>query len=141
MPDCLCRPTWSTFYRAQVRGLITQLTHGLICPKSGTGGSDAIHLRQELINIISYVKRGEYRAMSECSKYQLLLQTDYVRLKKKNDHLYIYSHYTILHCPQGIISAIFETKDYCPIEWCDGCCKTIAACETMVDRNMTDYNC
>ena len=30
--------------------------------------------------------------MSECSKYQLLLQTDYVRLKEKYDHLYIYSH-------------------------------------------------
>ena len=30
--------------------------------------------------------------MSECSKYQLLLQTVYVRLKEKYDHLYIYSH-------------------------------------------------
>jgi hypothetical protein len=30
--------------------------------------------------------------MSEWSKYQLLLQTDYVRLKEKYDHLYIYSH-------------------------------------------------
>ena len=30
--------------------------------------------------------------MSECSKYQLLLQTDYVRLREKYDHLYIYSH-------------------------------------------------
>jgi hypothetical protein len=30
--------------------------------------------------------------MSECSIYQLLLQTDYVRLREKYDHLYIYSH-------------------------------------------------
>ena len=30
--------------------------------------------------------------MSECSKYQLLLQTDYVRLRGNYDHLYIYSH-------------------------------------------------
>ena len=49
----------------------------------------SIHFRQELINIIKYVKRGCYRAMSECSKYQLLLQTDYIRLKDKYDHLYI----------------------------------------------------
>ena len=55
--------------------------------------------RQELINLISYVKRGGYRAMSECSKYQLLLQTDYVRLREKYDYLYIYSHNAILHCP------------------------------------------
>ena len=128
-------------------------------------------LRQELINLISYVKKGEYRAMSECSNYQLLLQTDYVRLREKYDHLYIYSHYTIMHCPQGIISAIFEAKDYCsvewsdaivrqllsakqwltetrrittakcenycPVEWSDYCCKTITACETVVDRNST----
>ena len=107
--------------------------------------------------------------MSECSNYQLLHQTDYVRLIEKYDHLYIYSHYTIMHCPQGIISAIFEAKDYCsvewsdaivrqllsakqwltetrrittatcenscPVEWSDDCCKTITACETVVDRN------
>jgi hypothetical protein len=52
----------------------------------------SIHCRQELINLISYVRRGGYCAMSECSKYQLLLQTDYVRLREKYDHLYIYSH-------------------------------------------------
>ena len=44
--------------------------------------------------------------MLECSKYQLLLQTDYVRLREKYDHLYIYSHYIILHCPYGIISVL-----------------------------------
>jgi predicted membrane protein len=27
--------------------------------------------------------------MSECSKYQLLLQTDYVRLREKYDYLYL----------------------------------------------------
>ena len=59
----------------------------------------SIHCRQELINLISYVERGGYCAMSECSKYQLLLQTDYVRLREKYDYLYIYSHNTILHCP------------------------------------------
>jgi uncharacterized protein with NAD-binding domain and iron-sulfur cluster len=47
----------------------------------------------------STVKRGGYRAMSECRKYQLLLQIDYVRLREKYDYLYIYSHNTILHCP------------------------------------------
>jgi hypothetical protein len=52
----------------------------------------SIHCRQELINLISYVNRGGHRAMSECSKYQLLLRTDYLRLREKNDHLYIYSH-------------------------------------------------
>ena len=51
-----------------------------------------IHFRQELINLISYIKRGGYRAMSECSKYQLLLQTDYIRLREKYEHLYIYSY-------------------------------------------------
>ena len=55
----------------------------------------SIHFRQEWINLISYVKRGGYRAMSDCSKYQLLLQTDYVRLREKFDYLYIYSHNTI----------------------------------------------
>ena len=25
----------------------------------------------------------------------------------------------------------------CPVEYSDGCCKTIAACETVVDRNST----
>jgi len=30
--------------------------------------------------------------MSECSKYQLLAQTDYIRLREKYDHLYIYSY-------------------------------------------------
>jgi hypothetical protein len=51
----------------------------------------SIHFRQELINLISYAKRGGYRAMSECSKYQLLLQTGYVRLKEKYDYLYIFT--------------------------------------------------
>ena len=45
------------------------------------------------------VKSKKKPAMLECSKYQLLLQTDYVRLREKYDHLYIYSHYIILHCP------------------------------------------
>jgi hypothetical protein len=37
-------------------------------------------------------KGGEYPVMSECTKYQLLLQTDYVRLREKYDHLFNYSH-------------------------------------------------
>jgi len=93
----------------------------------------SIHFRQKLINLISYVKRGDHRAMSECSKYQLLAQTDYIRLREKYDHLYIYSY--IL----SYISAIFEATDYCPVEWYDGCCKVIAGCETVVDRNSTDF--
>ena len=77
--------------------------------------------------------------MSECSKYQLFLQTDYVRRREKYDYLYIHSHNTILNCPQGISQLFFETKDSCPVECSDGCCKTIAACETVVDRNSTDF--
>ena len=34
MPDCLCRATGSTSFRAQVRDLI--------CPKSGTGGGKIV---------------------------------------------------------------------------------------------------
>ena len=37
MPDCLCRYTGFISFWAQVRGLITLLAQGLICPKSGTG--------------------------------------------------------------------------------------------------------
>jgi hypothetical protein len=55
-----------------------------------------VMLSQGSIHFRPYVKRGGYRAMSVCSKYQLLLQTDYVRLRDKYDHLYIYSH--ILFC-------------------------------------------
>ena len=114
--------------------------------------------------------------MSECRKYQLLLKTDYVRLREKYDYLYIYSHNTILHCPQGILSALLfqqkilvpssvltavvrkslpakqwltETRrvstvkceNYCPVECSDGCCKTIGACETVVDRNSIGFYC
>jgi hypothetical protein len=102
----------------------------------------SIHFRQELINLISYVNRGGYRAMSECSKYQLLLQTDYVRLREKYDHLYIYLHilsYIALRESSQLF--FFETKDSCPVECSDGCCKTIAACKTMVDRNSTGFYC
>ena len=110
MPDCLFRPTRSTSFRAQVRGLIAQRAQCLICPKCGTGGSDAIagqHSLKTRINKSNLIrKKGEYRAMSECSNYQLLHPTDYVRLREKYDHLYIYSHYIILHCPQRIISVL-----------------------------------
>ena len=34
--DCLCRSNRYTSFRAQLRGLITYLSQGLICPKSGT---------------------------------------------------------------------------------------------------------
>ena len=57
--------------------------------------------------------------MSECSKYQLFLQTDYVRRREKYDYLYIHSHNTILNCPQGISQLFFETKDSCPVECSD----------------------
>ena len=74
--------------------LLSAVFKGVVMLSQGS-----IHFRQELIKLISYVKRGGYRAMSECSKYQLLLQTDYVRLREKYDYLYIYSHNAILHCP------------------------------------------
>ena len=67
--------------------------------------------------------------MSECSKYQLLLQTDYVRLGKKYDHLYIYSHrlsYIALRESSRVFS---ETKDSCPVEQSDGCYKTLLPAE------------
>ena len=134
----------------------------------------SIHFRQELINLISYVKRGGYRDMSECSIYQLLLQTDYVRLREKYDHLYIYSHILSyiressqliffkqkILVPSGILTAVVrqslpvkqwltETRrvstvkceNSCPVECFDGCCKTIGACETVVDRNSTGFYC
>jgi hypothetical protein len=51
----------------------------------------SIHFRQELINLISYVKRGGYRAMSKCSKYQLLPCV-----------LIVQKHFRLLHmCPKG----------------------------------------
>jgi hypothetical protein len=84
------------------------------------------------------VKSKKKPAMIECSKYQLLLHTDYVRLREKYDHLYIYSHilsYIALRESSQIF--FFKTKDSCPVEYSDGCCKTIAACETVVDRNST----
>ena len=51
------------------------MTHLLSAVFKGVGmlSQCNIHFRQALINLISYVKRGGYRAMSECSKYQLLL--------------------------------------------------------------------
>jgi hypothetical protein len=73
--------------------------------------------------------------MSECSKYQLLLQTDYVRLREKLYHLYFYLHILSYSALRESSQQFFETKDYCPVECSDGCCKTIAACETVVDRN------
>jgi hypothetical protein len=68
--------------------------------------------------------------MSECSKYQLLLQTDYVRLGEKYDHLYVYSHILSYIAFTEWSPLFLETKDSCPVEWSDGCCKTIAPCET-----------
>ena len=74
--------------------LLSAVFKGVVMLSQGS-----IHFRRELINIISYAKKGGYRAMSECSKYQLLLPTDYVRRREKYDYLYIYSHNTILNCP------------------------------------------
>ena len=64
--------------------LLSAVFQGVVMLSQGS-----IHFRQELNNLISYVKRGGYLTMSECSKYQLLLQTDYVRLREKYYHLYI----------------------------------------------------
>ena len=59
---------------------------------------------------------GEYRVMSECSKYQLLLQTDYVRLREKYDNLCIYSHILSYIALRESSQLFFETKDSCPVE-------------------------
>ena len=145
-----------------------------MCPKCGNGGSDAIARQHSLKTRInkSNLIRKKGRIPCYVRVQQLpIITSDYVRLREKYDHLYIYSHSTIMHCPQGIISAIFEAKDYCPVEWSDAivrqllsakqwltesrrittakcenscpvewsddCCKTITACETIVDRNST----
>ena len=68
--------------------LLSAVFKGVVMLSQGS-----IHFSQKLINLISYVKRGGYRAMSECSKYQLLLQTDYLRMREKYDHsIYIFIH-------------------------------------------------
>jgi hypothetical protein len=82
--------------------------------------------------------------MSECSKYQLLLQTVYIRLREKYDHLYIYSHILSYIALRESSQLYFETNDSCPVECFDGCCKTIAACETVVDtetRRVSTVKC
>ena len=65
----------------------------------------------------------------------------YFRLREKYDHLYIYSHILSYIALRESSLLVFETKDACPVEWSDGCCKTITACETLVDRNSTDFYC
>jgi hypothetical protein len=80
--------------------------------------------------------------MSECRKYQLLLQTDYVRLREKYDHLYIYSHIlSYIDLSESSQLYIYTIKDYCPVEWSDGCCKITVACETVVHTNSTGFYC
>ena len=50
--------------------LLSAVFKGVVMLSQGS-----IHFRQESINLISYVKKGGgYRAMSECSKYQLWLR-------------------------------------------------------------------
>jgi hypothetical protein len=34
-----------------------------------------------------------------------------------------------------------KCENSCPVEFSDGCCKTIAACETVIDRNSTGFYC
>ena len=110
--------------------LLSAVFKGVVMLSQGS-----IHFRQELIiNLISY-------AMSQCSKYQLLLRTDYVRLREKYDHLYIYLHILSYIALRESSQLYLETKDSCPVECSDGCCKTIAACETVVDRNSTGFYC
>ena len=74
----------------------------------------SIYLGQELINIISYVKGGEYPVMSECTKYQLLLQTDYARLREKYDHLFNYSHIPSYIALRQSSQLFYETKIIVP---------------------------
>ena len=91
--------------------LLSAVFKGVVMLKQGS-----IYLGQELINIISYVEGGEYPVMSECSKYQLLLQIDYVRLREKYDHLFNYSHIPSYIALRQSSQLYFETKDYCPVE-------------------------
>jgi hypothetical protein len=42
MPDSLCRPTESTSFTAQVRGLINYLAPGLICPIPALGATSGV---------------------------------------------------------------------------------------------------
>ena len=57
--------------------------------------------------------------MSQCSKHQLLLRTDYVRLREKYDHLYIYLHILSYIALRESSQLFFETKDSCPVECSD----------------------
>jgi hypothetical protein len=50
MSDCLCRPTGSTSFRAQVRGLVTYLAQGLICPKSSTDDHRYVLLSKSVLS-------------------------------------------------------------------------------------------
>ena len=52
--------------------------------------------------------------MSECSKYQLLLQTDYVRLREKYDHLFNYSHIPSYIALRQSSQLFYETKIIVP---------------------------
>ena len=52
--------------------------------------------------------------------------------------IYIFIHIILSYIALRESSQLFfETKDSCPVECSDGCCKTIACCETVVDRNST----
>ena len=71
---------------------------------------------------------GCYRAMSECSKYQLLFQTDYVSLREKYDNLYIHSNILPYTAFRESSQLFFPTKDSVLSSGL-----TITACEPLVD--------
>jgi hypothetical protein len=87
---------------------------------------------------IWHLKRGSYRAMSECSKYQLLRQTDYVRLREKYDHSYIYSHILSYIALRESSRLVCETKDACPVESDSNCLTT--AVRALNGTNILTFN-
>ena len=74
--------------------------------------------------------------MSECSKYQLLLQTEYVRLREKYDQLYIYSHILSYISLRESSQLYFETKDSCPVEFLS----TTVSQEAIVLQQPSEYS-
>jgi hypothetical protein len=60
--------------------------------------------------------------------------------RRSVQHL-VYSHILSYIAVRESSQLYFEAKDSCPVECSDGCCKTIAACETVVDQNSRGFYC
>ena len=55
-------------------------------------------------------------------------------------YIFIHIYYFTLTLANHL-SYIYNIKDYCPVEWSDGYCKIIVACETVIDRNLMGLYC